>query len=196
MSEAAPANDDPRVERSRAAVIAAALELVSERGIDQTSVEAISARSGVAKTTIYRHWPSKPELVLEAIGTVLTPPEDPDTGTLRGDLHELVGTLADAMSTGSMAGLLTTMVDAAERDPEFAALHRRELSGRHRVVTRVIRRGVERGELPGDTDVDEVLALVTGPVFYRRLVTHGRVDHHFAHAVVDRVLTAYQGAPR
>jgi len=182
---------DPRVVRSRAAVLGAALELVAECGIPETSVEGIAERSGVAKTTIYRHWNSKAEVVLEAIGSTMTPPEDPDTGTLSEDLRRMLGDLAEALSSGPLSTYLTTIMDAAARDEEFAALHRRELSGRHVVVRDVIARGITRGELPAGTDPEEVLTMVTGPVFYRCTVTHGEVDKHFTDLVVDRVLSAY-----
>ena len=187
----APGSTDPRVVRSRTAVLQAARELVGERGIAATSIEAIAERAGVAKTTIYRHWRTKPEVVIDAISETLDPPADPDTGSLRGDLEALVRWLVDALTDGPLGALLTTVMDAAERDPEFAELHRREIAARHQVGHDVIGRAVQRGELPAGTDPDEVVALVTGPIFYRRLVTHGHVDRCFADAVVDRVLAAH-----
>lgn len=183
--------EDPRVARSRAAVVEAALGLVGERGIAETSVDAIADRSGVAKTTIYRHWNSKAELILDALGTALSTPHDPNTGRLRADLHELLGGLGRALTDGPLARLLTTIMDAAERDPEFAELHRREVAGRHQVVRDVIVRGIGRGELPRDTDADEILSLLAGPLFYRRLISDGAVGDDFVQSVVDRVLRAY-----
>lgn len=173
--------------------MAATLALIAERGIAATSIDAIAERSGVAKTTIYRHWESRPAVVLDALSRSLSAPEDPDTGSLRSDLHVLLGGLARALTDTPLAAVLTTIMDAAERDREFADLHRREVAGRHQVVRDVIVRGIGRGELPRGTDPDEVLALVTGPVFYRRLIAHGTVDEHDAAAVVDRVLAAYTG---
>lgn len=182
---------DPRVTRSRAAVIAATLDLLAERGIAATTIDAVAGRSGVAKTTIYRQWDGQPALVLDAIGTTLRTPADPDTGNLRGDLLDLLGGLADALSSGPAAGLMPALIDAAERDPAFAALHHREATQRHHVVHAAIARGIERGELPPGTDPAEVLDMVSGPVFYRRLVSAGAVDRAFAQRIVDRVLAAY-----
>lgn len=100
MSRAA----DPRMARSRAAVLGTALELLVERGIAGTTIEAIAQRSGVAKTTIYRQWNSQAALTLDALRSILRPPADPDTGTLRGDLVALLtgfaAALADANATG------------------------------------------------------------------------------------------------
>lgn len=189
---------DPRVLRSRAAVIAAALELLAERGIAATTIEAVSDRSGVAKTTIYRQWDDQPSLVLDAIAATLREPPDPDTGTLRADLTALMSGLAGALQTSPAAQLMPALIDAAERDPAFAALHRREAAHRHRVVRAVISRGIARGELPPHTDPDEVLDLLTGPVFYRRWVSASTVDTAFTTRVVDLVLAAYTSpsAPR
>ncbi|GAA3248025.1 TetR/AcrR family transcriptional regulator [Dactylosporangium siamense] len=187
-----PRSTDPRVQRSRAAVIATALELLTERGIAATTIEAVSERSGVARTTIYRQWPGQAELVLDAFAAVLRPPADPDTGTLRDDLVELTTGLARALSTGPAAGLMLALMDAAEREPSYAALHRREAELRHAVILDVITRGIRRGELPAGTDPAEVLDLIAGPIFHRRTVSQGTVDPAFAARVVDRVLLAYR----
>lgn len=182
---------DPRVLRSRAAAIRAALELVAERGIPAATVEAVAERSGLAKTTLYRLWPDRAALVLDAFGATLTAPGDPDTGSLRGDLLHLVTGLARALTTGPAAALMPALIDAAERDPAFAALHRREADQRHRVVLDVIARGVARGELPGGTDPAEVLDLLAGPLFHRRLISTPELTTAFAERVVDLVLRAY-----
>ena len=182
---------DPRVIRSRTAVLAATLDLLAERGITATTIEAVAERSGVAKTTIYRHWDGQPALVLDAIGTTLHTPTDPDTGTLRGDLLELLGGLVDTLTTGPAAGLMPALIDAAERDPAFAALHHREAAQRHQVVHTAIARGIDRGEISPGADPAEVLDMIAGPVFYRRLVSSGVVHRAFAQRIVDRVLTAY-----
>lgn len=187
---------DPRVARSRAAVLRATLDLVVERGIPATTVEAVAERSGVAKTTIYRQWPDRAALVLDAFGTTLAPPPDPDTGNLRDDLVHLVTGLAEALTTGPAAGLMPALIDAAERDPAFAALHRREAEQRHRVVLDVITRGVTRGELPPDTDPADVLDLLAGPLFHRRLISGPDLTADFAHRVVDVVLRAHTTTPR
>ena len=185
---------DPRVIRSRTAVIAATLDLLAERGITATTIEAVAERSGVAKTTIYRQWDGQAALVLDAIGTTLHTPTDPDTGTLRGDLLDLLGGFVDALSTSPAASLMLALIDAAERDPAFAALHHTEAAQRHLVVHTAIVRGIDRGELAPGADPAEVLDMVAGPVFYRRLVSSGVVDRAFAQRIIDRVLTAYAGS--
>lgn len=133
--------------RSRAAVLAATLDLLVQRGITATTLEAVAQRSGVAKTTIYRHWDDQPALVLDAIASTLHQPADPDTGTLRQDLAVLLTGLATALHSPA-AALMPALIDAAKRDRAFAALHREEATRRHPVVRDVITRGITRGELP------------------------------------------------
>ncbi|SCL34302.1 transcriptional regulator, TetR family [Micromonospora nigra] len=182
---------DPRVRRTRTVVIATALRLLVERGVAGTTVEAVAERSGVAKTTIYRHWNGQADLVLDAFASVRRPPTDPDSGSLHGDLVELVGGLASALSDGPAAGLWFALIDAAERDRDFAALHRREAEARHEVILRVVERGIARGELAEGTDPLDVLDLLAGPLFHRRAVGGATVDRAFAERVVARVLAAY-----
>jgi len=86
---------------------------------------------------------------------------------------------------------MPALIDAAERDPAFAALHHREAAQRHQVVLTAIVRGIDRGELTPDADPAEVLDMIAGPVFYRRLVSSCAVDRAFAQRIVDRVLAAY-----
>ncbi|WP_328465781.1 TetR/AcrR family transcriptional regulator [Actinoplanes sp. NBC_00393] len=180
--------------RSRATLLNTTLRLLAERGIAATTIEAIAEQSGVAKTTIYRQWDSQPALVLDAFGSILQTPSDPDTGSLYGDLMELLTGLARSLSTGPAAGLMFALIDAAERDPAFAALHRREADTRHSVIVAVIRRGIARGELPAGTDPAEVLDMLAGPLFHRRAISGAVVDAAYAESVVNRVLAAYGAA--
>jgi AcrR family transcriptional regulator len=183
---------DPRVVKTRAVVIRTTLDLLARRGIAGTTIEAVAEHSGVAKTTIYRHWDSQAALVLDAFGSLLRVPPDPDTGTLRGDLLDLLAGFATSLSAGPATGLMFALIDAAERDPAFAQLHRREAATRHAILLAVVDRGIRRGELPAGTDPAEVLDLLAGPVFHRRAVSGHPVDRRFAEVVVDRVLAAYR----
>jgi len=195
MTDAAAAHrPDPRRVRSRAAALTATVDLLVERGIAGTTIEAVAARSGVARTTIYRHWPDQPALVVDAFASVLDDPAPPDLGSLRADLLHLVRGLADALGRGPAAALMATLVDAAERDPRYAAVHRREAQARHGAVRVVLERGVERGELPAGADLDALVDVLAGPLFHRRWVSGGRLDDAFATTVVDTVLRAH--APR
>jgi AcrR family transcriptional regulator len=181
---------DPRMTRSRQRALGAALDLVAERGIAGASVEAVSARSGVAKTTVYRQWPNQAALVLDAFRSIAPDPPLPDTGTLRGDLEVLVGGFAEALGRGRAAVFMAALMDAAQRDADFAALHAAETRRRHRPVLAVLARGVERGELPVGTDLDALVDELAGPVLHRRFVSGLPLDRGFGERVVDGVLRA------
>lgn len=184
-------SEDPRVARSKASIIEATIELLGERGVADTTIEAISERSGVAKTTIYRHWDNKPEVVVAALHTMIRPPVDPDTGDLRRDLQQLLDGLATALTDSRLAPLLPSLIDAAERDPEFAEVHERFASGRRRTVRRVLERGLERGELRPGVDLDEVMEHLAGPLFFRRLVRRQPIPRTRTRHVVDVVMRAF-----
>ncbi|MDC7122770.1 TetR/AcrR family transcriptional regulator [Cellulomonas fimi] len=190
MTPDQPVRQDPRVARSRARVLAGTVELLIERGIAGTTIDAVAEHTGVAKTTIYRQWADQPSLVLDAFGSLLDAPAPPDTGSLRDDLRVLLTGLAAALTVSPAARLMPALIDAAERDARFAELHRREAATRHAPVLTVVRRGIARGELPAGTDPALVVDLVTGPLFHRRWVTGGRIDDAFVSAVVDAALAA------
>jgi AcrR family transcriptional regulator len=178
------------VSRSRQRALGAALDLVAERGIAGATIEAISARSGVAKTTVYRQWPNQAALVLDAFRSVTPDPPLPDTGTLRGDLLVLVAGLAEALGRGRSAVLMAALIDAAQRDPDFARLHAEESLRRRQAVLAVLGRGVERGELAADSDPESLVDRLAGPVFHRRFITGLPLDRDFGERLVDAVLNA------
>ena len=179
---------DPRVDRSRRRALAAALDLVAERGIPGASIEAISARSGVAKTTLYRQWPHQAALVMDAFRSITPDPPTPDTGSLRGDLTVLLGGYAEALGQGRGAVLMAALMDAAQRDPDFAQLHAQEATRRHEPVLAVLARGVERGELAHGTDLHALLDRLAGPLLHRRFVSGLPLHRDFGEHVVDAVL--------
>src|SRR3954465_15279672 len=101
---------DQRVLRSRKAVMPATLQLLAQEGLGGVSVDEVSRRSGVAKTTIYRHWPSRSALLLEACSNLGAKPQVPDTGTLRGDLTVLLTHMAGRLRSDRWASILPSML--------------------------------------------------------------------------------------
>ena len=181
--------DDPRVVRSKAAILDACTDLIAQDGIERLSVEAVAARSGAAKTTIYRHWPSRAALIMDAVGRcageAMAPP---DTGSLRDDIVAVLGGLATALRDEAWCATMRSLVDAAARDPELARLHSEAVAERRRPLTDVLERGIERGELPADLDIDHAVAVLAGPLFYRAMVSRERLDEDVVAWVVDAAL--------
>jgi AcrR family transcriptional regulator len=187
--------DDPRVARSKTAILAATAELISEEGFPGVSIEAVAARSGAAKTTIYRHWPGREALVIDAFEVCAGPPDDAiDTGSLRGDLVEVLSRLASFLRAEGSCASLQSLADAARRDPELAELHEAFLAERRRPLVEALERGVARGELPATTEIDDAVAVLVGPFFYRAMVSFEPLDDDLVQTVIDGVLHGVRAA--
>src|ERR1700683_1738109 len=109
---------DSRVRRSRSRVLTTAFELLSESGVGGFTVDEVSRRSGVAKTTIYRHWPSREALVIDAASRISAEQEVPDTGSLEGDVTAILANLGHLLSTARWSSVLAALVDVDERVAE------------------------------------------------------------------------------
>ena len=179
---------DERVRRSRITVLAATAELLFERGFAGASVDEISRRSGVAKTTIYRHWPTRTDLLRDACSTIGTPQDVPDTGSFEADMTALMSNLAQLLRTAKWTSVLPSIIDAAERDPDIANMYSKLQRGYSAPFETVILRAVGRGELPEDTDAAMLIAALTGPLFYRRWFSRDPLSDAFVKQIVQQVI--------
>ena len=178
---------DERVEKSKKAVLTTTYELLAKSGLGGVSVDEVSRRSGVAKTTIYRHWPSREALLLDACSQLSTRPVVPDTGKLRTDLEALaVGAAMRLQQPWST--VLPSIIDAAERDKELAKLQSQIHAQMRGAFIAVIERGQERGELARSLDAREIVASIIGPIMYRRFFSREFLDEAFAKKIVERAL--------
>ena len=180
-----------RSERVRQLVLDTTAQLVAEVGVERTSIDEIASRSGVAKTTIYRHFPSKQVLVVEAVHACTHIPVVTDTGSLRDDLVSCFSGMTKASYEGRLGDMMLSLMDAAQRDPELGRLVRAQSEQRRRFATSVIERAVERGDLPSDVDVDLLVTMLSGPLVYTKLVRGQRVTEELVATVVDSVLACY-----
>jgi len=178
-----------RSARVRAAVLAATLEEVAERG-GRFSVEGVASRAGVHKTTVYRRWPTRGALLLEALlerSSVEVPM--PDTGTVEGDVRALMHAIVVNLQSQLASGVVRALVDEPD-DRELRAAALAFWRERFSLVAGVITRGVERGELTRDTDPDLLIELLIGPLYLRLLVTLEPLTEAYANRVVEMVLRA------
>jgi AcrR family transcriptional regulator len=178
---------DDRVRRSRKAVLAATLQLLAEGGLSGVSVDEVSKRSGVAKTTIYRHWPSREALLLEACSTIGTRADPPDAGSFKGDLSVLLSLMAKRLKSERWATILPSIIDAAERDEELARLASGLHAGHMAPLYAIIERAKNRGELPADIESSEIVAAIVGPLFYRRWFSRQPISEQFVGNIVKRI---------
>lgn len=182
---------DPRVVRSRQAVLDATVALLSDHGWSGTTIEAVAERSGVAKTTIYRHWPHRTRLILEAFESTLDDPRFEASDDLFADLVTLACSLADALEQSRWARTLPALLEGAERAPELAGLAA-EVGRRQRAAfSQRLAGAVARGQLPEGTDVELMAHMLTDPLFVRRLMWRDRTPTRFIEALVDRVMRAF-----
>ena len=179
---------DPRIARTREVVLEAAAEIVKERGYGGATIEAVSERCGVARSTIYRHWPERAELVFDAMKSNVIPSPMPDTGNVRDDLLEIVTGIVTWLSDETSRMVVLSMIVAASREPKLAELHSSATRERRALIELVLTRGIERGELRGDIDTTESVTEIVSPLFYRLFITHEHVDATYAEERVDRWL--------
>ena len=182
-----PAVDD-RVRRSKASVLKVTAELLTETGLGGVSVDEVARRSGVAKTTIYRHWPTRSDLLMEACSQLGTEQEVPDTGSVEGDISTLLTNLAELLLTARWASVVPSVIDAAERDADIAAIHSRLQRGHARPFQEVITRAKRNGEISRNVDSAAMIAALIGPLFYRRWFSREPLDDNVVKDVVKRVI--------
>jgi AcrR family transcriptional regulator len=184
---------DPRVARSRAAVISAATELLVDAGPSAVTIDAIVARSGVAKSTIYRHWASRDEVlldVMEVCAPDLVEP-DPELGVEAG-LREIGHRIAAMLNDPEWARVLPALLMLKTHAHGIADLDKRMEERQNEVLRTLIRRGVEEGLLTPDADGDEASAVLVGPLFFAQLTGLVTIDAGFVERTVDRFLAAYK----
>ena len=168
-------------------VLRAAVEELGTVGYTALRVEDVAARSGVNKTSIYRRWPGKVDLVVAALLNHARSTESPDTGSLREDLLEIGRHMARKMETPLGRGLIR-MMQMERGQPELDAVIRTLRSENICTRAAIIERGITRGELPADIDPTLLAEMVGAPISSRLLHTGVPVDERFIEAVVDMVL--------
>jgi AcrR family transcriptional regulator len=179
-----------RSERARDEVLQATADLVAEVGLERTTIDEIAARSGVAKTTIYRHWPSKQALLVAAVRSCLEYSPTPNTGDLRADLVACFEPMVRAVDGGRVGKMLASLLDAAARDPELDRLLRAYMVDRSLPLRTVLQLAQGRGELPADLDLFLAAALFIGPISYRKTILREPITEEYVEAIVDAGLQA------
>jgi AcrR family transcriptional regulator len=186
---------DPRVERSRQAILDATLQLLAADGnVDAMTVEAVAARSGVAKTTIYRRWRDKWELALDAVMIDTLPrfDEPVDVGDTRKELLTFVNSVVKMLSATPYGPAMQGLVSQIATDPELARVYREQVvRPRLAQLAPVIKRGIARRDLRADTDVRLFHELLIGPIFYRLLLSGAPLSRTLGARLVDAVLAGF-----
>jgi AcrR family transcriptional regulator len=189
----------PRSERAREAILGAAAGLLLERGLDAVSMDKLAQHHGVSKATIYRWWPTKETLALDALyaewakGGGLP---SPDTGTLRDDLLALLHPWARRLRARPYAPVLGTFIAKARSDPSFAAEYlARVVTPRREHARTLFDRAVSRGEVAPHVSIEVAMDLIYGAVYHRLLHGHAAVSDRFVTQVVDTALNGITATP-
>jgi AcrR family transcriptional regulator len=192
--QAAPKRGRPRSEQADRAILQAASELLTERGLAGMSIEEVASRAGVGKTTIYRRWTSRGSLALDAFLAEFQAQQPlPDTGSLHDDLLAALRAWIRSVAATSAGPVLAGLIAEAQRDPVLAVTWRERVIERLRQQHRImLDRAVARGEIPAETDYEVVLDLMFGAGYHRLLHGHQPLTDRFAQEVIRYVVAGLQ----
>ena len=193
-SETGSAARPSRRARSDRAILAATRELLAEVGVPGLTIEGVAARSGVAKTTIYRRWRDRDELALAAVwDDLISGLETPrDVGDTRAELLAFVGPIVTVLQSPLMNSVIRGLTSEIAANSELSRTYREQtIEPRLEQLREVVERGIERGDLRADTEVRLAHELLVGPIFYRLLYSGQPLDDGLPARIVDPVLRAF-----
>jgi AcrR family transcriptional regulator len=186
---------DPRVVRSHQAALSAVRDLLAEEGWTGVTHVAVAARSGVGRTTLYRHWPDVASLIHDAIVQQIGQARTARTGDLRADLISELNGLRRLLYDPASERTMRAVLERAPFDPSFADLKQTLYLSGSAGFRAILDSGVKSGELQPDTDIDMAIDQLAGALMYRRLFAGLPVDRKYVEAIVDGVLRLHAGGP-
>lgn len=191
MTSADDGRVDPRVAQTRRVVYAATLQVIAESGVQAATVERIADRAGVSRSTVYRRWPSLPQLYYEAFGTLARRASQQVRGDTPGELLRYLQDYADRLNDDTYCSVLVALLDAAWRDPELAQVRSSLFDERSSRAAAIVDAGVAAGRLRPDLDRRQALDAVVAPFLYRRLVERQRISRADVRRLRDDVLSRF-----
>jgi AcrR family transcriptional regulator len=190
-TSSAPRRGRPRSEKAREAILTAAAELLLARGLGAVSMDAVAEQAGVSKATIYRWWPTKETLALDALyhEWAVAPPAARETGSLRTELLSLLRPWVRLIARRPYGRVIAALMTEAQTDPVFAEQYRDRFVEPRRAQARpILQRAIVRGELPPSTNIELALDLLYGPLYHRLLHGHAPLNERFLRDLVDTVI--------
>lgn len=180
----------PRSEETKNSILTAAYELLLENGFKTITVEGIADRAGVSKATIYKWWPNKASVVLDGFfAATETMLQVPDTGSIKDDLFIQVNNLASFL-TSSKGKVITELIAEGQFDANIAQEYRNRYFNPRRLISQhIFERGVQRGELKKELDIELCIDIMFAPLFYRLLITGETVNTEFVKDLIANVLS-------
>lgn len=178
--------EDPRVARTREAVREAVRSLVQRAGFEAVSHQQVAEEAGIGRATVYRHWPQRTDLLLDALAEVEAPRDWQSSGDLAVDLTRELERLRRTLSS-PLVPELVALIGRAEWDQGLRETKKELLASGTSGLRRTLDAGIERHELPANLDLDTTIARLAGPLFYRRVLAHAPLDEDF----VSRIVTGF-----
>jgi AcrR family transcriptional regulator len=178
----------PRSEEARDAALQATVDLVLASGVEGVTFEEVAARSGVAKSTLYRHFGTKQAMVAAAVSSCMVHHTTPDSGDLARDLRLIFDGFKSTEEARRLPDIFPAVVAAAHTCPELQRLVEAMLEERRRPIATVLELAQRRGEIGPDVDLDVAFALLIGPFVQRRMIERGEVTPAFRDTVVELVV--------
>lgn len=178
----------PRLQSTDQAIFAAAADLIREKGYDGFSMAAVADRAGVAKTTVYRRWPTRSHLVLATMSSVMSRVALFDTGDFRADLTSFARTLATALRAPGTRRLIAELAVASEQREELADGFHRLFTQRRAAALDTVERAAATGQLRPGADPELMIDQISGALHYRMLVTGEGPSDAYAERLVDAIL--------
>ncbi|WP_051470073.1 TetR/AcrR family transcriptional regulator [Fischerella sp. PCC 9605] len=184
----------PRSDEAHQSILQAAYELVMEVGFTELTIEGVAARAGVGKPTIYRRWSSKARLVMDAFLAATNPELSfPNTGEVKEDIRLQMQKLVKIMNS-PRGQVIATLIGGGQTDPEMIeAFVANWLSPRRKDCTQVIKKGIQRGEIRSDIDIEAVIDALYSPLFYRLLLKHAPLTEEFVDELINLIMPGLGG---
>ncbi len=182
----------PLSQEARRKAVEAAQSLIATHGIGGCTLEAVAKKSGVAKTTLYRHWSSRNMLLVHAIDCQIERIPTPNTGSLRSDLLEIMAVFQEVANTAEHRRMMLEIIATAAQDPELAAVHQSLMQERMRPLCEVVERAITRGEID---PIDPQLAadFIEGPMVAKMIKSTGTIDVADLTTLIDLVIRGLGG---
>ena len=186
---ARPLSDDARRQ-----MLDATRAIVADVGPHELTIDEVARRSGVAKTTIYRHFPNASALVLAALADVPASVIEPDTGSLHDDLRDIINQFMRLAADGTLRQMMVHTLSNGSNDAEFQQLRDELRDSRRNPLRSAVRRARERGELPADLDDELAATFIEAPFVMRRLIADVDIDDTDIDRIIQLLLRGLHGS--
>jgi AcrR family transcriptional regulator len=166
-------------------------QLIAKHDISGVTVDMVAAKAGVSKATIYRRWPSRNALILDAITIMHRPGAKPNTGSIRGDLSILLKELLQFLNRRNGGKVFMAFLNEAIRNPKLAEANQKITTEVRAAYVEAITQAIARGELAADVDVELMIDFLISPFIYRRLTGNSKIEVGDVELIVDTVLLSF-----